>query len=190
MDQKELIRQAGHNAYGQMNNLLDKAKADNAALASPGLSAALDSGAGRALAKAVGVRLRKVRKVPKATIRKRLVKALDKAFSLKVRAQWKACPFCGGRVEHCFHFVTRSKHSVRWDERNAVGSCAGCNYRYEFDPHFAVSWFIANRGLDAYSQLIRDGNQIAKHSNDELQRLLDGLDAQTGRWTEKIQFTE
>lgn len=115
------------------------------------------------------------KKVPKAKLRKRLIKALDKAFSLAVRALWKACPFCGGTVEHAFHFVTRAKYSVRWDERNAVGSCAGCNYRYEFDPHFAIAWFIANRGLDAYSQLIRDGNQIAKHTNEDLQKRLDEI---------------
>lgn len=115
---------------------------------------------------------RKVKKVPKATIRKRLIKALDKAFSLAVRAKCSKCTFCGGPVDHCFHYVTRAKYSVRWDERNATGSCAGCNYRYEFDPHFAISYFIAFHGLPAYEQLIRDGNIISKHSNEDLEKRL------------------
>lgn len=118
---------------------------------------------------------KRVKKVPKAKLRKRLVKALDKAFSLAVRAKCSKCTFCGGPVEHCFHYVTRSKYSVRWDFRNATGSCAGCNFRYEFDPHFAISYFISFHGLPAYEQLIRDGNQISKHSNDDLQGILDGI---------------
>ncbi len=130
------------------------------------------SGAGRALAKAVGVKLKKV---PKAKLRKRLIKALDKAFSLAVRAKCSVCTFCGGPVQHAFHFVTRAKYSVRWDYRNATGSCAGCNYRYEFDPHFAISYYISFHGLPAYEQLIRDGNVLSDHSNDDLQKRLDEI---------------
>ncbi len=118
---------------------------------------------------------KKPRKIPARTLRKRLIKALDKTFSLVVRAKCSKCTFCSGPVEHCFHFVTRAKYSVRWDERNATGSCAGCNYRYEFDPHFAIQWYLSFNGLTAYEQLVRDGNIISKHSNDDLERRLAEL---------------
>jgi hypothetical protein len=118
---------------------------------------------------------KKPKKVTKAKLRKRLIVALDKEFSEFIRGMFTACPFCGRPVEHCFHFVTRAKYSVRWDERNAVGSCAGCNYRYEFDPHFAIQWFIAFRGLPAYEQLIQDGNKIKKWDNADLEARLNEL---------------
>ena len=120
---------------------------------------------------------KKVKKIPKAKLRKRLIKALDKEFSLWIRSLYPCCVFHGHPVttEHCFHFVTRAKHSVRWNRLNAVGSCAGCNYRYEFDPHFAITWFIGNRGLKVYEGLIAEGNKIAKFSNEELKAKLDEI---------------
>lgn len=118
--------------------------------------------------------------------RKRLVAQLDKLFSLyirlrDVRAFCGICPFPHAADEQkpiqcCFHFVTRSKHILRWDERNAVGACHSCNYRYEFDPHFAIQWYMAARGSDAYAELIRDGNRQAKFRNEDLKRIKSGLE--------------
>jgi len=119
-------------------------------------------------AKTLWVKEKKVKKIPKAKLRKKLIKELDKEFSLLIRELWPTSPFSGLPSEHCFHFVTRSKYSVRWDTRNAVGSTAGENYRYEFDPHFAISWYIKTYGLPAYEQLVADGNKVAKLSNDDL----------------------
>lgn len=100
--------------------------------------------------------------------RKRMVDTLDTLFSIYIRTRDKRttggrCVFgCGKMIECVFHFVTRSKHSVRWDERNGVGSCSGCNLRYEYDPHFAVRWYLEKNGHEAYDALVRDGNRIAK----------------------------
>ena len=120
------------------------------------------------------------KKRKKLPSRKKVVRELDAAFSLEVRAatiqEYGRCPFdCTEPVQHCFHFVTRAKHSVRWDRRNAVGSCAGHNFRYEFDPHFAVQWYIKKFGLPAYEQLIADGNKIAKFSTPDLRGMLAAL---------------
>lgn len=112
------------------------------------------------------------KKIPKAKLRKRLIKELDKEFSLLIRALWPRSPFSGLPSEHCFHFVTRSKYSVRWNELNAVGSTAGENYRYEFDPHFAVAWYIKHYGLTAYEALIAEGNRIVKWGNEDLSIIL------------------
>lgn len=115
----------------------------------------------------------------KLSSRKKVVRDLDSAFSLEVRAKAKMeighCAFCSNPIEHCFHFVTRGKHSVRWDFRNATGSCAGCNYRYEFDPHFAITWYINRFGVAAYEKLVSDGNKIAKFSTPDLRDLLSGM---------------
>lgn len=121
---------------------------------------------------------KKAEKKKKKPGRKKVIRLLDAAFSNTVRAETIAeyglCPFnCGRAIEHCFHFVTRAKYSVRWDRRNAVGSCAGCNYRYEFDPHFAITWYIDRFGLSAYEELIADGNKIAKLSTQDLRDKLE-----------------
>lgn len=111
------------------------------------------------------------------SVHKRLIKQLDAIFSLFIRERDRkrigACPFDGREIEQCFHFVTRAKHSIRWHPLNAVGSCAGCNCRYEFDPHFAIQWYIRTYGQDAYDTLIREGNIIRKWSNEDLQKMID-----------------
>ncbi len=131
-------------------------------------------------AKAVDLWPKRVKlKNPTAALRRRLIARLDTAFSLLVRLKTKQevghCAFCPKPIEHCFHFITRAKHSIRWDFRNAIGSCAGCNYRNEFDPHSYIAYFISRWGTEAYEQLVRDGNKISKHSNEDLRAILDSF---------------
>ena len=65
--------------------------------------------------------------------RKRIVAQLDKIFSLFIRIRDKRengglCVFgCGRPIQCVFHFITRTKHIVRWDTDHAVGSCAADN---------------------------------------------------------------
>lgn len=132
------------------------------------------------LAKSLEIFGRKRRRTASGTRRKRLVAELDKLFSLYIRTRDKrrtggACVFGCGMIEVAFHFVTRAKHSVRWDDRNAVGSCSGSNFRYEFDPHFAIRWYMDNAGREAYEKLVQDGNKVARFSLDDLERLRDEL---------------
>ena len=95
----------------------------------------------------------------KKLTKKQVVKRLDKLFSELVRREWKRCPFCNKPSECCFHFVTRTKYSVRWSFINTVGSCRGCNFKYEHDPHFAIQWFIETSGLNGYFALLRQAEQ-------------------------------
>jgi hypothetical protein len=123
---------------------------------------------------------KKARKVPKAKLHKRLRNALDKDFSLLVRAMDPVCfwPPCGKPSANCFHFFTRSKWSIRWDLRNATGSCAGHNILYEQDQAFIDDvriWFVGKFGQDVWDTLKRDGNRLANFSNDELAAILDGI---------------
>jgi len=119
----------------------------------------------------------------KAADRKNLIARLDSAFSILIRIRTKReighCAFCPKPIEHCFHFITRAKYSIRWDSRNAIGSCRGCNYRNEFDPHNFVYYFIRRWGQQSLNDLIRDGNRVAKFSNDDLRAML--VEMQNGR---------
>lgn len=122
-----------------------------------------------------------VRKPRKAkSERKRLVAQLDAVFSLYIRMRDRAktkgaCVLGCGFIEQCAHLITRAKHSVRWDPRNASGQCAGANIRHEYDPNPYTSWYIRQHGLEAYEALVRDSNRIAKFSNDQLRGILADL---------------
>ena len=109
--------------------------------------------------------------------KKQIVKRLDAVFSLLVRMKTKQdighCFFCPKPIEHCFHFITRAKYSIRWDFRNAVGSCAGCNLRNEYDPHGFIARFISCWGLPAYERLVQDGNQRGKPTGELMAMLCD-----------------
>jgi hypothetical protein len=128
---------------------------------------------------------------PKLPERSTLIAQLDNLFSLHIRLRDKrlrgSCPFHETferkPIEQCFHFVTRSKHSVRWDERNAVGSCAGCNIRYEHDQTFVdtvFEWYKNEFGQEAWDTLKRDSNKIAKFSRIDLMEIRDRLRDKVG----------
>ena len=121
------------------------------------------------------------KKAPRRSERKTLVGQLDALFSEYIRTKAKRsfggeCPFShkDGRrhpVQHCFHFITRAKYSVRWDPRNAIGSCAGCNLENEYNPHRFIDWFIKAFGQQKFSVLVRDSNRLARFSNEDLRQI-------------------
>ena len=117
----------------------------------------------------------------KKTARKKLVEKLDAVFSVYIRALYPICVFCGSKTEHCFHFMTRAKYATRWDAVNAVGSCRGCNFEMEFNPHPYIKWFIDKYGLEEYNRLILRSNVIPKYSNEELEVMIDFYEKETAK---------
>lgn len=119
-----------------------------------------------------------------------LVRQLDALFSLKIRARDQRvrgkCPFHHMSVrpiEQCFHFITRAKQSVRWDDRNACGSCAACNIRYEHDQtfvDFVFDWYKETYGEIIWDQLKRDANIIVHRSRTDLMEMVDLLKEELG----------
>lgn len=122
-----------------------------------------------------------MKKIPSRIRRKRLVAKADALASLLARLRAKKetgglCPFCHKRpIEHCFHFITRSKHIVRWDTRNIYGSCSGCNLRHEHDTVFMDDvrrWYINKFGQEQWDALYRDAHKIARFSADDLENIV------------------
>lgn len=112
------------------------------------------------------------------TKRKKLIKELDEVFSVVVRReakrQYKKCPFCKKKaIVCCFHFVTRKKYSVRWDLNNAVGSCFGCNFKMEFDPHPFIVWYIDQYRLENYLGLVKRSAVKFKATDLELEAMVN-----------------
>lgn len=113
----------------------------------------------------------------KNTNRKKLVKELDKVFSEVVRrdsiARYNKCPFCKKKkIVCCFHFVTRKKYATRWDMNNAIGSCFGCNFGMEFNPHPFVVWYIKEYGVESYLGLVKSSEEKTKFSDLVLESMI------------------
>jgi len=113
--------------------------------------------------------------------RSKLVRKLDKAFSLYIRLknsrkEIATCFTCGKRDHYKQlqngHFMSRKYYSTRWDELNCQVQCAGCNvFRYG-------EQFIFGRNLDkkfgkgTADKLLRKSKKTVKISNPELEDLI------------------
>jgi len=111
--------------------------------------------------------------------RKNLVKKADTAFASYIRSLSPQCTFCARPTEHCFHIISRSYYSVRWDEENAVPSCAGCNMEMNYHPHKFIEFLIKQRGPEFYLTLCEKSKKQQKLYADDLigiaQRFTDKL---------------
>lgn len=122
--------------------------------------------------------------------RQNLEKQLDTLFSKIIRKRDKvafdSCPFHAtdySPIEVCFHFITRAKRGVRWDETNAVGSCHTCNDLYEKDAsfmRFVKAWYKANYGAESFIELVRRSNAVRPISFSELQDIKARLEVRVG----------
>jgi len=111
---------------------------------------------------------RKRKKLPSI---KTITRNFDAAFSIAVRALWESCPFCGGPIEVCFHFVTRGKHITRWDPINVVGSCANCNDIEVGHPTPFAAWYSRYYGQAQQDELVRRSNIVANFGITERREL-------------------
>lgn len=112
-----------------------------------------------------------------------LKKKADKLFSLLVR-QKGYCELagkdkvrCGGHLQ-CAHIFTRSYHSIRWSENNAVCLCAGHHVYYTHHPSeweeiiravFPVKWAASLEGKrDKWD---KDINKVLEQLEEEYGRV-------------------
>ena len=88
----------------------------------------------------------------------------DKALSKYIRAlakeKWGICPLCNvNEIECCFHFISRRRKILRWDERNVVGACHTCNFIERRFPDLSRAWFIREYGVTLYLNLVDEAKQ-------------------------------
>ena len=51
------------------------------------------------------------------------------------------------------HYRSRNKHSVRWDESNAVGLCGGCHTHLDRNPNEKVEFFRTLLGQEEFAHI-------------------------------------
>lgn len=150
----------------------------------------------RSYIKRTGKKKRKKRR--KKNSWKALVNKLDKAFSIFIRKQTildygPECQLCAkrfkyirdkkdfvfGEVEVNFHFRRRGLFSTRWSEICCVGACSRCNMSMERDEAPYIEWFKENRGADQWDQLTRESLELALHSNEMLESMINHFEMAT-----------
>lgn len=97
----------------------------------------------------------KVSKGKVTSERKKLVKELDRVFSLWIRKRdWNKCVMCGTseNVQNG-HLFSRANLSTRWDEINCNAQCWKHNIMHENDSKPYTDWFIKNYGQAMYDDL-------------------------------------
>ena len=73
---------------------------------------------------------------------------LDVLFSRFIRLRDKVCQRCGNQQNalQAAHFHGRAERSIRWDEDNACGLCAGCHMYLDSHPLEKVEFFQRRLG--------------------------------------------
>lgn len=114
-----------------------------------------------------------------ATTRSKLIKKLDKVFSIYIRTRavddtgHGECFTCGSRVfwkgADAGHFQSRGKYATRWNSENVRIQCKRCNgFRGGEQYRFAQEL-----GQELADELVFLSNQTAKFSLGELQDMYD-----------------
>jgi hypothetical protein len=118
-----------------------------------------------------------MKKIP----RSKLIKKLDKVFSLYIRQRFaeneiSICFTCG-KKDHwkrlqCGHFQSRKHYSTRFDEINCQVQCAGCNV-FKYGEQFIFGKNLdLEYGSGCSESLYYKAKQIKKYSYDEIEDLI------------------
>ena len=109
-----------------------------------------------------------------ATNRSKLVKKLDKVFSIYIRRRpcdengYANCFTCGKRHHwkevDAGHFMSRAKMATRWNEDNVQFQCKRCNGFRSGEQYK----FAQELGKDLSDDLVFRSNQPARFSMEEL----------------------
>lgn len=112
--------------------------------------------------------------------RSKIVGKADKYFSLYIRARDNKkyngiCPIClSGTIEQCFHIISRKEYAIRWNEKNAIGSCAKCNMLFKQQPHrIFPALMLVIGGLEKYKKLCQMAKIKTKITNWDLEQIIE-----------------
>jgi len=106
--------------------------------------------------------------------RKKLIKELDRVFSLYIRARDGRCVCCGKTDKlTCGHVFSSAHYSARWDEVNAYCQCVGCNFLHEQDPYPYYKYVIGRIGQKRFDLLHMRYSTPAKFTVADIEMLLN-----------------
>jgi len=115
--------------------------------------------------------------MPKKLTRSKLIKKLDTIFSRWVRLSNSVNEICTcvtcGKESHwkdiqAGHFISRKHYSTRWDERNVLPQCVGCNV-FKYGEQYKYSLYLGNK---LSKKLLIESRIIIKFTNAELEDMI------------------
>ena len=115
--------------------------------------------------------------MPKKLTRSKLIKKLDAIFSRWVRLSNSVNEICTcvtcGKESHwkdiqAGHFISRKHYSTRWDERNVLPQCVGCNV-FKYGEQYKYSLYLGNK---LSKNLLIESRNIIKFTNAELEDMI------------------
>lgn len=104
-------------------------------------------------------------------------RTLDDWFSKYIRARdtkpgYCYCCTCGKyltfETAECGHFITRDKHAVRWDERNAHAQCTACNNHRKGEQAKHMVFVDRKHGKGTADLLMAKGSAPCKWTKEEI----------------------
>jgi hypothetical protein len=120
---------------------------------------------------------KKKKVVPMRIRMRRAAKAAHKAMSLYIRAAFIAeygmCPLCGKEPVQALFHILRSKYVkiLRYDIRNAIGSCHKCNWKEYRNPDPSRAWYIRKYGVEQYLKLVDEGQNNYDYTLEDYDRI-------------------
>ena len=115
--------------------------------------------------------------MPKKLTRSKLIKKLDTIFSRWVRLSNSVNEICTcvtcGKESHwkdiqAGHFISRKHYSTRWDKRNVLPQCVGCNV-FKYGEQYKYSLYLGNK---LSKKLLIESRNIIKFTNAELEDMI------------------
>ena len=113
--------------------------------------------------------------------RSKLIKKLDKIFSIYIRKRYAIneiaqCFTCGKKDHYkrlqCGHFQSRRFYSTRWNELNCQVQCAACNV-FKYGEQFIFSQNLNKKyGKKTAENLYVEAHKIVKYSTSDIQDLI------------------
>ena len=114
----------------------------------------------------------------KKLTRSKLVKKLDKIFSIYIRNRDAdkngtcTCITCDRKFYwkniQAGHFMSRKHYSTRWDERNVYSQCSRCNV-FNAGEQYKYSLFL---GKETAEDLLQKSRQIIRYTDADLEELI------------------
>ena len=121
--------------------------------------------------------------MPRKITRAGLIRKLDTAFSRYIRKRaanhggWVECVTCRISLpwedSQAGHFVKRSHHATRWDERNVAPQCPRCNLHLNGAQDEFAAHIVRTYGAWTLEDLLRLKRTTKRYTMDELRTLLE-----------------
>lgn len=122
--------------------------------------------------------LKGAKKKVKKKSRSKLVKELDRVFSIFIRQRdlpggRGKCYTCGSPLRfedaHNMHFITRGCYRYRWDEDNCKAGDYRCNIALKGNYIEYTRLMIDEYGIDKVDEMRRNAKQVFKISTQEIE---------------------